>query len=141
MGIRRFRGRAAALTGALLLLMGAGAGAAGETGRAAAEIEAVDRLAVEPLVAFEEHRGIPEARRALASAKEARDHLEAAQVPPRLSEARREELAFLNHLVPGFEAYLARPDAEGALGRLEAIVARGRRHRELARGALRRAKD
>jgi hypothetical protein len=138
MGIRRF-GRAAALTGALLLLVLA-AGAAGETGRAAREIEAVDRLAMASLAEFEEHRGIREARRALDSARQARDRLEATEVPPPLSEARREELAFLNHLVPGFEAYLAHPDADGALGTLRGIVARGRRHRELALAALRRAK-
>ena len=142
MGSRRFRASAAALTGALLLLRAAVvvAGAAGESEQATRVIEAADRLATEPLEDFE-HRGrIAGARRALASARKARDLLEAANVPPRFSEARREELAFLNHLVGGFEAYLASPDTDGALRNLQGIVARGRRHRELARAALERAK-
>jgi hypothetical protein len=130
---------AIALTGALLLAVAA-AGAAGETQQAARLIEAADRQAVEPLEEFEHRGGISEARRALASAKEARDLLEAANVPSRFSEARREELVFLNHLVGGFEAFLAAPDTAGALRNLQGIVARGRRHRDLARAALGKAK-
>jgi len=141
MGIRRFRAPAAALTGALLLVVVVVfVGAAGETEQAARVIEAADRLAVAPLEEFEHRGGIPEARRALASAVKARDLLEAANVPPRFSEARREELVFLNHLVGGFEAFLASPDSDGALRNLQGIVVRGRRHRELARAALGRAK-
>jgi len=142
MGSRRFRAPAAALTGALFLLLAAVvvAGAAGESEQATRVIEAADRLATGALEEFERHGQIAGARRALASAKEARDVLESAKVPPRFSEARREELAFLNHLVGGFEAYLASPDTDGAIRSLQGIVARGRRHRELARAALERAK-
>lgn len=140
MGIRRFRAPAAALTGALLLVVVVLVGAAGESEQAIRVIEAADRLAVGPLEEFEHRGGIPEARRALVSAREARDLLEASGVPRRFSEARREELAFLNHLVGGFEAYLAAPDADGALRNLQGIVTRGRKHRELARAALGRAK-
>src|SRR5205809_7919623 len=130
MGIRRFPGRAITLTGALVVVAAVLVGAAGETEEAVRAIENADRLALRPLEEFE-HRGeIAEARRALASAREARDLLEAANVPPRFSEARREELVFLNHLVGGFEAYLAAPDMDGALRNLQGIVARGRRHRE-----------
>jgi hypothetical protein len=95
-------------------------------------------MAIVPLEEFERRQEIPEARRALAAAREARERLEAAPVDDRFAEARREELAFLNHLVPGFEAYLASPHAAGALETLDGIVARGRRHRKLAREALRK---
>jgi hypothetical protein len=140
MGSRRFRAAAAALTAALLLFVVAVIGAAGETEQAIRVIEAADRLAVGSLEEFEHGGGISEARRTLASAREARNLLEAAKVSPRFSEARREELAFLNHLVGGFEAYLAAPDTDGALRNLQGIVTRGRRHRELARAALEKAK-
>lgn len=132
MGRGRLRFASAALTGALL--------ACGAGGRppSAGAIDAADRMAMLPLEEFERRQGIPEARRALAAAREARERLEAARVDDRFVEARREELAFLNHLVPGFEAYLASPHAAGAIEKLEGIVARGRRHRDLAREALRK---
>jgi hypothetical protein len=133
---------AAALTGALL------AGAAGASAPAApvrdgasasaTAIESADRMAIEPLEKFEHRKGVEEAGRALAAAREARDTLEAAHVADRFATARREELTFLNHLVTGFEAYMARPGADGALETLQGIVARGRRHRDLAREALRK---
>jgi hypothetical protein len=103
----------------------------------AAPIEDADRRAIGPLEDFERRPEIPRARRALAAAREARDRLEAARVPDRLAAARREELAFLNHVVPGFEAWLAGPGGPGALATLQGILARGRRHRELSREALR----
>jgi hypothetical protein len=110
----------------------------GPASGSASEIDAADRIAIAPLEEFGRRHGIPEARRVLAAAREARERLEAARVPDRFVAARREELAFLNHLVPAFDAYLAHPEAAGALETLEGIVARGRRHRELSREALRR---
>jgi hypothetical protein len=110
----------------------------GRASASAGEIDAADRIAVTPLEEFERRHGIPEARRALAAAREARERLEAARVSDRFAAARREELAFLNHLVPAFDAYIAHPEAAGALETLEGIVARGRRHRELSRDALER---
>ncbi|HEY6050492.1 MAG TPA: hypothetical protein VIZ58_04530 [Thermoanaerobaculia bacterium] len=130
---------AAALSGALLGGAAASPAAPVRDGSAsAAEIESADRIAIAPLQEFERRGGVEEARHALAAARDARDRLESARVADRFAAARREELAFFNHLVPGFEAYLARPGAEGALGTLKGIVARGRRHRELAREALRK---
>ncbi len=130
MGRGRLRFASAALTGVLL--------ACGASGPPPSSIGDADRMAMAPLEDFERRHGIPEAGRALAAAREARERLEAARVADRFAEARREELAFLNHLVPGFEAYLANPEAAGALQTLEGIVTRGRRHRELAREALRK---
>lgn len=149
MGRGRFRlAAAAALTAALVIVAEAVASGSppsatpaakiGPASGSASEIDAADRIAIAPLEEFERGHGIPEARRALAAAREARERLEAARVPDRFAAARREELAFLNHLVPAFDAYLAHPEAAGALGTLEGIVARGRRHRELSREALRR---
>jgi len=150
MGRGRLRVAAAALTAAAAAVVvpdptasgsppsATPAARAGAVSGSASEIDAADRIAMAPLEEFERRRGIPEARRALASAREARERLEAARVPDRFADARREELAFLNHLVPAFGAYIAHPEAAGALEALEGIVARGRRHRELSREALRK---
>lgn len=144
MGRGRLRA-AAALTAALLAGMASGsppsAIPSAEVGFGSASanaINAADRMAMVPLEEFERRHGIREARRALAAAREARERLEAARIHDRLASACSEELAFLNHLVPAFDAYLAHPGAAGALATLEGIVARGRRHRELSREALRK---
>jgi len=133
MGFHR-RAAAAALIG-LAALAGALPAADAEAGAAA--IEDADRRAIGPLEDFERRPDRHGARRVLEAAREARDRLEAARVAERFGTARREELAFLNHLVPGFEAYLAGPGGPAALASLRSIVARGRRHREQSREALR----
>ena len=132
MGLHRRAAAAALITLAVL------AGVLPAADLAAAAIEESDRIAIGPLEEFERRPEMPQARRALAAAREARDRLEAARVEGRFAAARREELAFLNHLVPGFDAYLSGPGGPGALAALQGIVARGRRHRELSREALRR---
>ena len=135
MGRQRLRA-AAALTAALVAGMASGSPPSA-TPSGANAIDAADRMAMPPLEEFERRHGIREARRALEAAREARERLEAARVHDRFAAACREELAFLNHLVPGFDAYLAHPRAAGALATLEGIIARGRRHRDLSREALR----
>lgn len=106
---------------------------------AAAAIGASDALALSALEDFERSGSLADARRALAAGVEARDRLEAARVPASLAGAREEELIFLNHLVPGLASYLAAPRSAFARERLDAVLRRGRAHRELSRRALREA--
>jgi len=112
--------------------------AQGAPDRDAAAIEDADRTAIGPLEEFERRPEVERARRALAAARDARDRLESTRVSDRFAAARREELAFLNHLVPAFDAYLAGSRGAEERRTLEGIVARGRRHREQSREALRR---
>ncbi|MDQ6893597.1 MAG: hypothetical protein M3167_13060 [Acidobacteriota bacterium] len=144
MGRGRLRA-AAALTAAVFVLAATANGsppsatpAAKAGDSSACAIDDADRMAIAPLEEFERRHGISEARRALAAARQSRERLEAARVPDPFAVARREELAFLNHLILAFDAYLAHPEAAGGLGALEGIVARGRRHREQSREALRK---
>ena len=78
------------------------------------------------------------AGRALDAARRARDLLEARAVSAELGPARGEELLFLNHVVPGFEAYLAGDGSLQQLVKLRSILARGRVHQRRGREALRR---
>jgi hypothetical protein len=77
------------------------------------------------------------ARGALEAARTARDQIEKYAVPENLVAARREELTFLNHVVPGFQAFLAGDAGSAEISRVRSIVARGRSHQSLARAALR----
>ena len=78
------------------------------------------------------------AERVLAAATEGRDRLEAAAVPAGCGPSRGEELIYLNHLIPGFRAWLAarsrRPPAEYDVA---SIIRRARTHRERGRERLR----
>ncbi len=129
---------------ALLLSLAAASASPGPADPAilAAAGRAIDRsdaLAVSALDVFERSGSLADARRALASARDARDRLEALRVPAALAGARQEELVFLNHAVPGLAAYLGDPGSAGARKRLDSILRRGRAHRERSRGALREA--
>jgi hemolysin III len=76
------------------------------------------------------------ARRAFDAARSARDLLEAHAVSEELVPARWEELLFLNHVVPAFQAYLASGGGPPALENLRSILARGRSHQRRGREAL-----
>jgi hypothetical protein len=67
------------------------------------------------------------------------DQIEKYSVPEGLVAARREELTYLNHVVPGFQAFLAGDAGPAEIGKVRSIVARGRSHQSLARAALREA--
>jgi hypothetical protein len=79
------------------------------------------------------------ARRALEAARTARDQIEKYSVPEGLVAARREELTYLNHIVPGFQAFLAGDAGSAEITQERSILARGRSHQSLARAALREA--
>jgi hypothetical protein len=76
------------------------------------------------------------ARRALLEAMAARDALESLRVTPALAAARREELIYVNHVVPAFQEYLARPPDPTSRERLRVILRRGRAHEALGREAM-----
>jgi len=73
------------------------------------------------------------AREVLGAARDARERLERLNVPAELESAQREELVFLNHVVPAFREYEESPSRPGGLDRLASILARGRAHRNRAR--------
>jgi hypothetical protein len=79
------------------------------------------------------------ARRALEAARTARDQIEKYAVPEGLVAARREELTYLNHVVPGFQAFLAGDAGSTEIGKVRSILARGRSHQSRGRAALREA--
>jgi hypothetical protein len=78
------------------------------------------------------------AERALRTATEARDLLEAAPVSPACEPSSAEELIYLNHLIPGFRGWLdaksRRPPADYDIA---SIIRRARVHRERGRARLR----
>jgi hypothetical protein len=76
---------------------------------------------------------------AIEAAQAARDQIEKYSVPEGLVAARREELTYLNHVVPGFQAFLAGDAGPAEIGKVRSIVARGRSHQSLARAAPREA--
>lgn len=79
------------------------------------------------------------ARRALQTARTARDQIEKYAVPESLVAARREELTYLNHVVPAFQAFLPGDAGAAEISKVRSILARGRSHQSLARAALRKA--
>jgi hypothetical protein len=79
------------------------------------------------------------AKRVLETARTARDQLEKYAVPEGLISARREELTYLNHVVPGFQTFLAGDAGSAEITQVRSILARGRSHQSLARAALREA--
>ena len=70
------------------------------------------------------------------AAQGARETLETTPVPSFLAYARGEELVYLNHLVPGFQAFVAGPGGPDELSALVSIRRRGRAHRERGREAM-----
>ena len=70
------------------------------------------------------------ARQALEAARAARDQVEGYAVPEKLVPSRREELIFLNHAVPTFQAFLAGDAGSSEIGNLRSILARGRMHQK-----------
>jgi len=77
--------------------------------------------------------------RALEAARMARDQIEKYTVPEGLVAARREELTYLNHIVPGFQAFLAGDAGSAEISKVRSILARGRSHQSRGRAALREA--
>jgi hypothetical protein len=121
--VRRFEGFAAARC--LEVLDGATAGVEA----AVAAFESRDTAAERPVDA---------ARTALALARRARAALEDARVPPVCAAPRSEELVYLNHLVPGFEGWLAAASrVPPADYEITSILRRARAHRERGRARLR----
>ena len=76
------------------------------------------------------------ARAVLSAARSARETLESVRVPPDLEYARWEELVFLNHLVPGFQVFLAGKGAAADLQILRAVRERALTHRRRGREAI-----
>jgi hypothetical protein len=77
------------------------------------------------------------ARRAVEVARTARDQIEKYAVPEGLAASRREELTYLNHVVPGFQAFLAGDAGPAGIDKVRSILVRGRAHQSRARAALR----
>jgi hypothetical protein len=77
------------------------------------------------------------AREALAAATIARDSLEALRVPPTLAAALREELLFLNHVIPACRSFAAGDGGAAEIEKLRSILRRGRLHQRRGRDALR----
>ena len=76
------------------------------------------------------------ARAVLSAARSARETLEGIRVPPDLEYARWEELVFLNHLVPGFQAFLAGQGTPLDLQTLGSVRERALAHRRRGREAI-----
>ena len=76
------------------------------------------------------------ARAVLSAARNARETLESVRVPPDLEYARWEELVFLNHLVPGFQVFLAGKGAAADLQILRAVRERALTHLRRGREAI-----
>lgn len=74
--------------------------------------------------------------RVLEAARSARDELEKHPVPEALEPARREELVFLNHVIPGFQAFLSGNAGSDEIRKLRQILVRGRSHQKRARAWL-----
>jgi hypothetical protein len=79
------------------------------------------------------------ARRALEAARTARDLIEKYAVPESLVAARREELTYLNHIVPAFRAFLAGDAGAAEISKVRSILTRGRSHQSRGRNGLREA--
>jgi hypothetical protein len=78
------------------------------------------------------------ARNVLALARRARSFLEDARISPACAYPRSEELIYLNHLVPGFEGWIAaRARKPPVAYELSSIIQRARTHRERGRTRLR----
>jgi len=103
-----------------------------------ASIESAELLVEAALANFRAHRGLaPAERRAaaervLAAARSAREDLESLRVPAAFEAAHREELVFLNHVLPAFSDYLANHEGGNAIRDLDGVLQRGRAHQERA---------
>jgi hypothetical protein len=75
------------------------------------------------------------AGRALAQARTARESLEALAVPPGLTVAWREELLFLNHVIPAFQRFASGGGGPAELEALRSVLQRGRAHQSRGREA------
>jgi len=70
-------------------------------------------------------------------ARAAREVLEAMRVPPELVAAWREELLFLNHVIPAFDRFAGSGAGPQGLEELRSILARGRIHQQRSRAGPR----
>jgi hypothetical protein len=76
-----------------------------------------------------------EAGRIVERARAARDAVERLDVPPSLTTTWREELLFLNHVIPAFQGFAAGAGGQADLERLRSILERGRTHQRRGRAA------
>jgi hypothetical protein len=85
----------------------------------------------------EDGAAIDAAKTVLELARRARSELEGSVAPPGCAYSRSEELIYLNHLIPGFEGWLAahgrRPPVDYELA---SIIRRARAHRQRGREKL-----
>ena len=79
-----------------------------------------------------------EAGRIVERARAARDAVERLDVPASLTTTWREELLFLNHVIPAFQGFAAGAGGQADLERLRSILERGRTHQRRGRDALAR---
>ncbi|HKD11806.1 MAG TPA: hypothetical protein VKE50_07010 [Thermoanaerobaculia bacterium] len=62
-------------------------------------------------------------------------------MPECLVPARGEELIFLNHVIPGFQAFLSGETGVGEIAKVRQILSRGRSHQASARAWLNAAAE
>jgi len=73
------------------------------------------------------------ARDAAEAGKAARRRVESIAAPPALAASQREELVFLNHVIPGFERFARSEGGATDAAELRSILQRGRAHQRSAR--------
>jgi hypothetical protein len=73
------------------------------------------------------------ARDAAEAGRAARDRVGSIQAPPELAASQREELVFLNHVIPGFDRFGRSEGGAADAAELRAILQRGRAHQRRAR--------
>jgi len=111
-------------------------------GSAAAYLEAVRSAESgldEALAPFEDRTKTPrpeQARPLVEGAISARDRVEAIAVPEPLVSAWREELVYLNHVIPALGRFGASDGGPAALEELRSVLARGRAHQKRGRRSL-----
>ena len=87
---------------------------------------------------FESKPSEEAAKIAVALARRGRSQLEDSVAPPGCAYSRSEELIYLNHLIPGFEGWIAARAQRSPAGyEISSIIRRARTHRERGRGRLR----
>jgi hypothetical protein len=135
---------AAALTataGALFLLSGSPSPA--ERADCVCLLDGATSAVVGAVRIFEARRpgtsgSVAAAQRALVAASDARDALESSSPSEACAPSWAEELIYLNHLIPGFRAWLdARSRDPAAEYDIASIIRRARAHRERGRARLR----
>jgi hypothetical protein len=91
------------------------------------EIRKFDSTTADPAAAVRAARDVE------SSARRAREAVESLSPPPGMETSHREELVFLNHVIPGFERFAHSDGGTRALEELRSILRRGRAHQGRAR--------